>query len=47
MKLMKKTQTKAFSNLVVSLLLAALEIFAWVQTGNIKTAKNAAVQPGL
>ena len=45
MKLMKKTQTKAFSNLVVSLLLAALEIFAWVQTGNIKTAKNAAVQP--
>ena len=45
MKLMKKNQTKAFSNLVVSLLLAALEIFAWVQTGNIKTAKNAAVQP--
>lgn len=44
-KLMKKNQTKAFSNLVVSLLLAALEIFAWVQTGNIKTAKNAAVQP--
>ena len=44
-KRMKKTQTKAFSNLVVSLLLGALEIFAWVQTGNIKTAKNAAVQP--
>ena len=42
---MKKTQTKAFSNLVVSLLLIALELFAWVQTGNIKTAKNAAVQP--
>ncbi len=42
---MKKTQTKAFSNLVVSLLLIALEVFAWVQTGNIKTAKNAAVQP--
>lgn len=42
---MKKTQTKAFSNLVVSLLLLALEIFAWVQTGSIKTAKNAAVQP--
>ena len=42
---MKKTQTKAFSNLVVSLLLAALEILAWVQTGSIKTAKNAAVQP--
>ena len=44
-KRMKKTQTKAFSNLAVSLLLGALEIFAWVQTGNIKTAKNAAVQP--
>ena len=42
---MKKTQTKAFSNLVVSLLLIALEVIAWVQTGNIKTAKNAAVQP--
>ena len=42
---MKKTQTKAFSNLVVSLLLIALELFAWVQTGNIKTAKNAAVRP--
>ena len=42
---MKKTQTKAFSNLVVSRLLLALEVFAWVQTGNIKTAKNAAVQP--
>ena len=42
---MKKTQTKAFSNLVVSLLLIAFEVFAWVQTGNIKTAKNAAVQP--
>ena len=42
---MKKTQTTAFSNLVVSLLLIALEVFAWVQTGNIKTAKNAAVQP--
>lgn len=42
---MKKTQTKAFSNLVISLLLGALETFAWIQTGNIKTAKNAAVQP--
>ncbi len=42
---MKKTQTKAFSNLVISLLLVALEVFAWIQTGNIKTAKNAAVQP--
>ncbi len=42
---MKKTQTKAFSDLVISLLLGALEVFAWIQTGNIKTAKNAAVQP--
>ncbi len=42
---MKKTQTKAFSNLVISLVLAAFEIFAWVQTTKIKIAKNAAVQP--
>lgn len=44
---MKKTQTKAFSNLVVSILLAAFEIFAWVQAGQIKDAKNAAVQPSV
>lgn len=44
---MKKTQTKAFSNLVISILLGAFEIFAWVQTGKIKTAKNAAVQPSV
>lgn len=42
---MKKTQTKAFSNLIISILLIAFEIFAWVQTNSIKTAKNAAVQP--
>ena len=42
---MKKTQTKAFSNLIAALVLLAFEIWAWVQSGNIKTAKNAAVQP--
>ena len=42
---MKKTQTKAFSNLIASLVLLAFEVWAWVQSGNIKTAKNAAVQP--
>ncbi len=41
----KKTQTKAFSNLIASLALIALEIWVWVQSGKIKTAKNAAVQP--
>ena len=41
----KKTQTKAFSNLIASLVLLAFEVWAWIQSGNIKTAKNAAVQP--
>ncbi|MCR5090317.1 MAG: tripartite tricarboxylate transporter TctB family protein [Oscillospiraceae bacterium] len=41
----KKVQTKAFSNLVAALVLIAFEIWAWVQSGNIKSAKNAAVQP--
>ena len=41
----KKTQSKAFSNLIVSLVLLAFEIWAWIQTYQIKTAKNAAVQP--
>ena len=41
----KKTQSKAFSNLIASLILLAFEIWAWIQSGNIKTAKNAAVQP--
>ena len=44
---MKKTQTKAFSNLVVCLILIVFEVFAWVQTGKIKVAKNAAVQPSV
>ncbi len=41
----KKAQTKAFSNLIVSFVLFAFEVWAWVQSGMIKTAKNAAVQP--
>lgn len=41
----KKTQTKAFSNLIASFVLLAFEAWAWVQSGSIKTAKNAAVQP--
>lgn len=41
----KKTQTKAFSNLIASLVLIVFEVWAWLQTNNIKTAKNAAVQP--
>lgn len=42
---MKKTQTKAFANLIVSILLLAFEIFAWSQTNLIKIAKKATVQP--
>ena len=42
---MKKTQTKAFSNLIASIALIAFEVWVWVQSGKIKTAKNAAVQP--
>lgn len=41
----KKTQSKAFVNLVISLLLFAFEIFAWTQTDIIKTTKLAAVHP--
>ena len=41
----KKTQTKAFSNLIASLVLIAFEVWAWLQTNNIKTAKKATVQP--
>ena len=37
--------SKAFSNLIASLLLIAFEIWAWVQTNSIKTAKKAVVQP--
>ena len=41
----KKTQSKAFSNLIGSFVLIAFELWAWFQSGKIKTAKNAAVQP--
>ena len=41
----KKTQTKAFANLIASILLLAFEGWAWYQSTLIKTAKNAAVQP--
>ena len=34
-----------FSNLIASLVLIAFEVWAWLQTNNIKTAKKAAVQP--
>lgn len=44
---MKKTKTKAFSNLIISILLIAFEVFAWAQTNVIKTAKDAAVQPSM
>ena len=42
---MKKTQTKAFSNLVASVILLAIEIWAYVQTLGFKVVKKAAVQP--
>ena len=42
---MKKTHTKAFANLVASLILLAFEIWAYVQTLGFKVVKNAAVQP--
>jgi len=42
---LKKTQTKAFSNLVASMILLAFEIWAYVQTLGFKVVKNAAVQP--
>ena len=41
----KKTGTKAFSNLIVSLVLIVFEVWAWLQSNNIKTSKGAAVQP--
>ena len=41
----KKTGTKAFSNLIISLVLICFEIWAWLQSNNIKTSKGAAVQP--
>ena len=42
---MKKTQTKAFANLVASVILLAFEIWAYVQTLGFKIVKKAAVQP--
>ena len=42
---MKKTQTKAFANLVASVILLVFEIWAYVQTLDFKVIKKAAVQP--
>ena len=42
---MKKTQTKAFANLVASVILLVFEIWAYVQTLGFKVIKKAAVQP--
>ena len=42
---MKKTQTKAFSKLVASVILLVFEIWAYVQTLGFKVVKKAAVQP--
>ena len=42
---LKKTQTKAFSDFIASLVLIAFEIFAWIQTNSIKAPKSAAVKP--
>ena len=42
---MKKTQTKAFANLVASVILLVFEIWAYVQTLGFKVVKKAAVQP--
>ncbi len=42
---MKKTQTKAFANLVCSVLLLVFEIWALVQTFGFKVVKKATVQP--
>ena len=42
---MKKTQTKAFTNLVASIILLVFEIWAYVMTLDFKVIKKAAVQP--
>ena len=42
---MKKTQTKAFANLVASVILLVFEIWAYLQTLDFKVIKKAAVQP--
>ena len=45
MILLKKTNTKAFTNLVASIILLVFEIWAYVQTLGFKIVKKAAVQP--
>ena len=42
---MKKTQTKAFANLVCAVVLFVVEIWAYAQTFGFRVVKNAAVQP--
>jgi len=42
---LKKTHTKAFTNLVASILLLVFEIWAYVMTLDFKVVKKAAVQP--
>jgi len=42
---LKKTNTKAFANLVASIILLAFEIWAYVMTLDFKIVKKAAVQP--
>jgi len=42
---LKKTNTKAFTNLVASVILLAFEIWAYVMTLDFKIVKKAAVQP--
>lgn len=44
---MKKTQTKAFVNLIGSILFIALGIWAWIQTGTFEEVKNTYVQPSM
>ena len=41
----KKNGTKAFANLIISLVLIAFEIWAWIESNNIKVPKNCAVPP--
>lgn len=41
----KKTQTKAYANLVCSIVLLVIEIWAFVETGTFRVVKNATVQP--
>ena len=42
---MKKTQTKAFANLVSSIILLAFEIWAYIETTGFRVHKRAYVQP--